>query len=135
MNISSSSTPIEIATSGMRAQWQRIQVISNNIANIRTSRTESGEPYRRQDVVFSTSADYLDGISSVEVVADMSTAFKSVQIEGHPDADENGFVLMPNVDLPMEMMQMVSASRAFQANAAVLKRYQESMEITLELLK
>ena len=135
MNISNVSSPIEIATSGMRAQWKRLQVISNNIANIRTSRTESGEPYCRQDIVLSTSADSLGGITSMEVFSDRSTAFKSVQIAGHPDADENGFVLMPNIDLPLEMMQMASASRAFQANAAVLKRYQESMDITLELLK
>ncbi len=135
MNVNSVSSPIDIAISGMRAQWQRIGIVSNNIANARTTRTPSGLPYCRQDIVLSTSADSLAGITSVEVISDTSTDFKRVYIEGHPDADQEGFVLMPNVDLPVEMINMVSASRAYQANVAVLKRYQDIVEVTLELLK
>ncbi len=137
MNVNNVSSPIDIAISGMRAEWQRMGIVSNNIANAKTTRNASGErhPYRRQDIVLSTSADSLGGITSVEVVTDTSTDFKRVYIEGHPDADEQGFVLMPNVDLPMEMINMISASRAYQANVAVLKRYQDIIEVTLELLK
>ncbi len=135
MNINSVSSPIDIAISGMRAEWQRMGIVSNNIANAKTTRTASGLPYCRQDIVLSTSVDFLEGITSVEVITDTSTDFKRVYIEGHPDADEQGFVLMPNVDLPVEMINMVSASRAYQANVAVLKRYQDIVEVTLELLK
>ena len=135
MNINSVSSPIDIAISGMRAEWQRLGIVSNNIANAKTTRTASGLPYCRQDIVLSTFADSLGGIASVEVVTDTSSDFKRVYIKGHPDADEQGFVLMPNVDLPVEMMNMISASRAYQANVAVLKRYQDIVEVTLELLK
>jgi len=135
MNVNSVSSPIDIAISGMRAEWQRMGIVSNNIANAKTTRTASGLPYCRQDIILSTFADSLGGIASVEVVTDTSTDFKRVYIEGHPDADEQGFVLMPNVDLPVEMINMVSASRAYQANVAVLKRYQDIVEVTLELLK
>ena len=137
MNINSVSSPIDIAISGMQAEWQRIGIVSNNIANSKTTRNASGErkPYCRQDIVLSTSADALRGIAFVEVVTDTSTDFKRVYIEGHPDADEQGFVLMPNINLPREMINMVSASRAYQANVAVLKRYQDIVEVTLELLK
>jgi len=65
----------------------------------------------------------------------MKTAFKRVLEPGHPEADADGYVAMPNVELPMEMMHMAAASRAYQANAAVLKRYQEMIDITLELLR
>jgi flagellar basal-body rod protein FlgC len=69
------------------------------------------------------------------VVDDYATDFKQVYQPGHPDANDDGFVMMPNVDLPVEMVQLVTASRAYQANAAVLKRYQENVDVTLELLK
>ncbi|MFP4107322.1 MAG: flagellar basal body rod protein FlgC, partial [Phycisphaerae bacterium] len=77
----------------------------------------------------------LQGVTIEQVIGDMSTDFKKVHMPGHPDADEDGMVAMPNVDLPVEMMNMVTASRAYQANAAVLKRYQDSVDTTLELLR
>lgn len=75
------------------------------------------------------------GVSVEEVAMDMLNPFKRVYQPGHPDADKDGYVLMPNVDLPVEMMHMMAASRAYQANAAVLKRYQEMVNVTLELLR
>ena len=66
---------------------------------------------------------------------DLKTDFKSVYEPGHPDANDEGYVLMPNVDLPMEMVSIVAASRAYQANAAVLKRYQEMVDVATELLR
>jgi flagellar basal-body rod protein FlgC len=65
----------------------------------------------------------------------MRGEFKRVLQPGHPDADANGYVAMPNIDLPVEMMHMVAATRAYEANAAVLKRYQDGVDITLELLR
>jgi len=134
MGIEGIPSPVDIAVSGLRAQSFRINVIAGNIANS-SSRTESGQPYRRQNVVLSTSPEELSGVTVVEVAGDFSTAFKTTYEPGHPDANEDGYVLMPNVDLPVEMMQLVTASRAYQANAAVLKRYQDVMEVTLELLR
>jgi len=135
MSVSGISNPIDIAVSGLRAETTRMNVIANNIANSSTSRTSSGGPYRRQEVVLSTTGDLLGGVRVEQIVPDMLTDLKRVYMPGHPDADESGYVLMPNVQLPTEIMKMVAASRAYQANAAVLKRYQEMIEVTIELLK
>ena len=135
MNVSKVCNPADIAVSGLRAQSLRINVISTNIANASTTRTAAGEPYRRRDVVLGSATDALGGVDIVRVAADMQTGFKRVYQPGHPDADKDGFVLMPNVDLPVEMMHLVAASRAYQANAAVLKRHQEIVNVTLELLR
>lgn len=137
MNVNRVSSPIDIAISGMRAEWQRMGIIANNIANSKTTRNAAGEskPYCRQDVILSTSADSLDGVTSVEVISDTTSDFISLYNPTHPDAGKDGYVLWPNVNLPEEMVHMVSASRAYQANVAVLKRYQDTVEVTLELLR
>jgi flagellar basal-body rod protein FlgC len=126
---------LDIALSGLRANRVRMDVISANIANAYTTRTSSGGPYRRQSVTLSTEADGLGGVEITGVVPDMKTEFKSVLDPGHEHADKDGHVLMPNVELPMEMVRLVSASRAYQANAAALKRYQEMIDLTVELLR
>ena len=66
---------------------------------------------------------------------DMENPLQRVRMPGHPDADADGYVTMPNVSIPSEMMNLVVASRAYQANAAVLKRYQDSVDNALELLR
>ena len=106
-----------------------------NIANASTTQAEGGLPYRRKSVVLSTLLDQLSGVEVVEVASDIETDFKRLYQPGHPDADSDGFVNMPNVDLPQEMIHMIEATRAYQANAAVLKRYQESIDVALELLR
>ncbi len=128
-------TPIDIAVSGLQAQSRRLDVISNNIANAHTSRGDRGEPYRRQHVVLGAADRALEGVNIRGVFEDMVSDFQRIHQPGHPDADDEGFVLLPNVDLPMEMVNMVSAGRAYEANAAVLKRYQELIDATLELLR
>lgn len=135
MGIGKTPTSVDIAVSGLRAESLRMNIIARNIANANTSRTESGQPYRRQQVVLGTEQDAMAGVSVEEVATDMLNPFKRVYQPGHPDADKDGYVLMPNVDLPVEMMHMMAASRAYQANAAVLKRYQEMVNVTLELLR
>ncbi len=135
MSVNGVSNPIDIAVSGLRAETTRMNVIANNIANSGTSRTSSGGPYRRMEVVLSTDDESLGGVEVQQVAPDMLTPFKRVLMQGHPDADKDGYVLMPNVELPTEMMKLVAASRAYQANAAVLKRYQEMIEVTIELLR
>jgi len=135
MSTDAINSTVDIAVSGLRAQATRMNVVASNIANANTSRTETGRPYRRQTLVLSSLAEELGGVEVLEVAPDLTSEFKRVFQPGHPDADADGYVMMPNVDLPVEMMQMVAASRAYQANAAILKRYQEMVNITIELLR
>ena len=135
MSVNNVSTPLDIAVTGLRAQSLRMNVIANNIANASTTRTESGEPYRRKEVSLSTDSQALSGVSIVGAAEDTRTEFKEVYDPGNPDAGGNGFVSMPNVELPVEMMHLVDASRAYQANAAVLKRYQDMNDATLDLIR
>jgi len=127
--------PIDIAISGLRAQGKQMEVISSNVANARTTDAGKGEPYRRLEAVLKSQEK--EGISGVEIekiTRDMSE-FERILDPGNPDADDNGYVLMPNVNLPIEMMNLTVATRAYQANAAILKRYQQMVETTLELLR
>ena len=134
MSVRNISNPIDIAVSGLRAERMQMDVIARNIANSRTTGTATDEPFRRQMVIFSTDVES-GGVKVDRVGGDMTTKFKQVYNPGHPHADESGHVSMPNIDLPVEMINMVTASRAYQANAAVMKRYQEIVDVALELLR
>jgi len=134
MSIDKIAPVVDIAVSGLRAQSLRLNLIAGNIANANTTRTPAGEPFRRRDVVLQTTPGQLGGVTILNIARDMSD-FRSVLMKGHPDADANGYVRMPNVQLPTEMMNLVAASRAYQANVAVLKRYQDMVEVTIELLR
>ncbi len=133
MKVDNSFGPIDIAISGLRAQGRQMKVISSNIANARTSDAGKGEPYRRLEATF-RSDDDLGGVKIDKIVTDMSD-FLKVLDPGSPLADEEGYVAMPNVSLPIEMMNLNIATRMYQANVAVLKRYQQIIETTLELLR
>jgi len=133
MSIDKIAPVVDIAVSGLRAQSLRLNLIAGNIANANTTRTPAGEPFRRRAVVLQTTPGQLGGVTILNIARDMSD-FRSVLMKGHPDADANGYVRMPNVQLPVEMMNLVAASRAYQANVAVLKRYQDMVEVTIELL-
>jgi len=135
MSINSVPSSVDIAISGLRAEAARMNVIAGNIANSKTTRTGSGKPYRRRELVLSTDADGFGGPKIESVSPDTATDFKRLHQPGHPDADQSGYVMMPNVDLPVEMINLVSASRAYQANAAVMKRHQEIMDAAIALLK
>lgn len=125
---------INVSASGLTAEKLRMDVISRNIANVNTTRTADGTPYRRQVVVFQeaeknmTFSDYLNDASKsmigagVKVVgiSEDKTPFKSVYDPGHPDADEQGYVKMPNVEVMTEMVNMISASRAYEANITAI---------------
>jgi flagellar basal-body rod protein FlgC len=123
---------LSISASGMTAERLRMDVIANNIANANTTRTADGGPYRRQQVLFNSggnsfsdmlagamgnqSAD-LHGVNVVGIVPD-STPFKQVYDPGHPDANAQGYVSMPNVDTVTEMVDMMGAQRAYEADVA-----------------
>ena len=131
MGVGRIGTPIDIAISGLRIEAMRLKVISENIANAQTAGTKTSDPYRRKEVVIETRG----GVKVPTIMADLTSAFKMISKPGHPNADENGMVRMPNVDLPVELIDMVIASRAYQANAAMMKRYQDSVNAALELLR
>ncbi len=125
---------IDIAISGLRAQDRNMKVISSNVANARSTDDGTGKPYRRLQAIFENEDDGIAGVSLAEIAADMSELPRILK-PGHPHADTQGYVTMPNVDLPIEMISLNVAARAYQANAAVLKRYQRMVETTLELLR
>ena len=133
MKVDNAFGPIDIAISGLRAQDKNIKLISSNVANAQST-NGNGQPYRRLEAVLKVNGDGIGGVSIDEIVPDMSD-FPRILKPGHPDADEKGYVAMPNVNLPIEMMNLNIAARAYQANVAILKRYQEMVETTLELLK
>jgi len=134
MEVNNTFSPIDIATSGLRAHSKQIEVISSNIANSRTTDVGNGKPYRRLDATFKADDDGIGGVNLDKIFPDMSD-FHRIFDPGNPNADEKGYVLMPNVNVPIEMMNLTVATRAYQANAAILKRYQQMVETTLELLK
>ncbi len=120
---------MNISASGMTAQRFRLDVISNNIANAETTRGENGEPYRRKTVVFSevlrdalgksqyNSIEDLNGVEVSRVAEDMRP-FKMVYDPSHPDADGEGYVKMPNVNVMREMVDLIGAQRAYEANVS-----------------
>lgn len=134
MEVNSSFGPIDIAISGMQAQNKSMGVISSNVANAQSTDNGQGQPYRRLEAIFKADDEGMGGVTLEEIAADMSELPRVLR-PGHPDADEQGYVTMPNVDLPIEMVNLTMATRAYQANVAVLKRYQHMVETTLELLR
>ena len=135
---------LNISGSGLTAQRLRMDVISENIANIDTTRTEEGGPYRRKMVVFETSNDFKNmmiknlneyepgGVEVAEIVEDFSE-FKLVYNPEHPDADENGYVSMPNVDSLKETVDIMEAYRAYQANITALNTVKQMAIKALEI--
>jgi flagellar basal-body rod protein FlgC len=134
MSVNSVLGPVDIAVSGMRAHAKNMEVISSNIANSQTADAGQGQPYRRLQAVFRTEGEDIGGVEIGDIVADNS-ALQRVYDPGNPSADRSGYVNMPNVHLAVEMMNLNIACRAYQANAAVLRRYQRMVETSLELLR
>jgi flagellar basal-body rod protein FlgC len=135
MSIERIASPIDIAISGLKAQSRSIEAISSNVANAQTTDVGNGKPYQRLVAELMASND--KGVSGVEVddISKDPSDFFRILSPGHRQADANGYVAMPNVDLPIEMINLNLASSAYQANAAVLKRYQAMAHTSLELLK
>jgi len=120
-----------ISASGMTAQRFRTDVIAQNIANVNTTRTESGGPYRRKIVTFeekdvtpfsqyysaSKNAAIGNGVKITKVTEDYSTDFIMEYDPSNPDADENGYVSYPNVNTVTEMTNLIDATRAYEANS------------------
>ncbi|MBZ4663098.1 MAG: flgC [Caloramator sp.] len=139
-------TGMRISASGLAAERLRMDIISNNIANIETTRTENGGPYKRKIVTFkenlerqinningNSSAKY-NGVKVDKIIEDNSP-FKKVYNPNHPDADSNGYVLMPNVNILDEMVDLITATRAFEANVTALNSQKQMALKALEIGK
>jgi len=136
MEVNNTLGPIDIAISGLQAQGKNLEIISSNIANLRTTDAGNGQPYRRLEAILKTKGDEDDimGVTVDEIIPDMSD-FNRILDPGNPNADKNGYVTMPNVNLPTEMINLNIATKVYQANAAMLRRYQQMVEVSLELLR
>lgn len=126
---------IDIAISGLKAHGKQMEVIGSNLVNSRTTDTGSGQPYRRLEAMLKTQTEGITGVEVSDIIEDKSEFQRVPASPGDPRADKDGYILMPNVNLSNEMINLNLASRAYQANAAILKRYQKMVESSLELLK
>lgn len=140
---------LESSASALTAQRLRMDTISENLANVNTTRTESGTPYRRKTVIFQeqknntpfssylskASGSFFTGGVRVSQIVEDQTPFKSIYDPGHPDADENGMVQMPNVDAVTEMVNMISATRAYEANVTAINATKSMASKALEIGK
>jgi flagellar basal-body rod protein FlgC len=141
---------MQISASGLTAERLRLDVISNNLANVNTTRTTSGQPYRRQQCVFgsrdggSSFASALaraqgggsgagGGVAVTAIEPDMAHDFKVVYNPGHPDADAKGNVRMPNVDPIVEMVDMISATRAYEAGVTAINSAKQMQSRALDI--
>lgn len=132
-----SFTVLEVSASALDAQRQRMNVIASNMANVQSTRTEEGGPYKRKDVVFSaamleSNPVELEGVKVVEIATD-NTPPKVVHDPGHPDADKDGFVAMPNINIIEEMVNMMTAFRAYEASVSTFNMTKSMFMKTLEL--
>ncbi len=137
----------DICASGMTAQRFRMDTIAENIANVNTTRTEDGTPYRRKIVTFQEKvlkpsfADILadtthfqgNGVKVSRVSEDTETDFLMTYDPSHPDADENGYVLRPNVNTVTEMTNLIDSSRAYEANATAFEALKGMVQAGLQI--
>lgn len=127
---------MRVSASALQAERLRMNIIAENIANAETTRTPEGGAYRRRQVILATvAAKRGTAGAGVEVVAvrDDPTPGPLVPDPTHPDANAEGYVQMPNVSLPNEMVDMMVATRAYEANAQALRAQRQSQERSLEL--
>jgi flagellar basal-body rod protein FlgC len=136
---------IEVSASGLSAQRLAMDVIANNLANVNTTRTPQGGPFKRQLVVFAqkqeaTSSDSIDGpaasqagVEAVGIINDTSPD-KLVYDPTHPDSDPQGYVHMPNIEVVKEMVDMMAASRAYEANVTAISESRTIGTATMGIL-
>lgn len=139
---------LSVSASGMTAQRQRAEVLVENIANADTTRTANGGPYRRKDVVFQ-SQDVTSPFSSIfdaqmtsqgsgvaisQVITDQSDPDRRY-MPGHPDADKDGYVSFPKVNPAEDMVDLLGASRSYQANVSAISSVKDMIQRSIDLFK
>ena len=138
------------SATGMQAERVRMDVVSENLANAETTKGADGQPYRRKEVVLQEAgsagtsfASILSGIApgapthgvKVAGIVEDGTALKRIYDPGHPDADKSGYVTMPNVNTVTEMTDLISASRAYEANVTAMQTAKTMFSKTLDILR
>lgn len=145
-------TILQISSQGMTAQRERLEAASANLANAHTTRTAEGGPYRRRDILFEATAvqankpfedvtttslfaDTTGGPLGVRATAELAAPDKFIKRfdPGHPDADADGYIKLPEVDPLEETVNMISAARSFEANATAFNTAKELVRATLKL--
>ena len=139
---------MNIAASGMTAQRLRTDIISSNIANAKTTRTPEGGPYVRKNVILTqkTTTHFGDvfnrtlqgvgtGVKVTSVTEDTDTDMNLVYDPSHPDADENGYVLYPNVNVVTEMTDLIDATRSYEANATAFEASKNIASLGLSIMQ
>ena len=136
-----------ISATALTAQRLRMDVISQNMANVNTTRTEDGSPYKRKIALFQEIggtgfSSFLEsaigetapgkGVRVSNIVSDETPGSRAYD-PGHPDADEDGYVTMPNVNIIYEMVNMISASRSYEANVTAINTAKAMIAKTLEI--
>ncbi len=136
-----------ISATGMTAERFRIDTIAQNVANVNTTRTEDGTPYRRKIVTFAEKTvtpftQYYEsararaagnGVKVVSVKEDTETELRMVYDPAHPDADENGYVFYPNVNTVTEMTNLIDATRAYEANTTAFNASKSMVQAALKI--
>lgn len=141
---------LNISASGMSAQRIRMDILAENAANVKTTRTDDGTPYRRKNVVFmekpansfstilnsatgNRNAYIGSGVKVTKIVEDTKTPMSMVYDPAHPDADENGYVTFPNVNVVTEMTDLIDATRAYEANVTAFNATKSMAMQALEI--
>ena len=139
---------LSVSSSGMAAQRLRAELLVENMANAETTRTPEGGPYRRKDAVFSSSPvdspfsavfqtemnAFSTGVTVSDVVEDDGEPIKKYQ-PGHPDADSAGYVSYPDINPVEDMVDLMSATRGFQANVAAMSAVKDMLHRSIDLLR
>ncbi len=140
-------TGMRISSSGMAAQRMRMNTIASNIANINTTQSPEGGPYRRKDVVFESMPD-AKNFGEIITSSDPAGSFQRVQVTDvvsdrkapllkyepdHPDANADGYVAYPNINLMEEMTNMIQASRSYEANVSAVQASKDMALSALEI--
>jgi flagellar basal-body rod protein FlgC len=139
---------LSVSASGMTAQRQRTELLVENLANSDTTRTPDGGPYRRKDVVFASDPQAAEfssvfedqmngtgvGVRVAQVVTDTQAPEKRY-VPGHPDADQDGYVSFPRVNPAEDMVDLLGASRSYQANVSAISAVKDMIQRSMDLFK
>jgi len=138
---------LSVSASGMSAQRARAELLVENMANSETTRTPEGGPYRRKDAVFETDAGESpfssifeaqvgrpDGVRVSEVVVDKRDPERRY-LPGHPDADKDGYVAFPRINPAEDMVDLMGATRSYQANVAAISAVKDMIQRSIDLLR
>ncbi|HUI56116.1 MAG TPA: flagellar basal body rod protein FlgC [Bryobacteraceae bacterium] len=138
---------LSVGASGMAAQRARAEVLVENLANAETTRTPEGGPYRRKDVVFESTSvsspfssvfdaqmNSSSGVAVSDIITDISPP-EQRYMPGHPDADKDGYVAFPHINPAEDMVDLMDASRTYEANVAAISAVKDMIQRSIDLLR